>query len=82
MINTLLYARELTGEERVHAVVGGTHLFRAGPDQLRQTIAALEEFKIAHIGVSHCTGMAASMALMQHFGDRFFFNHVGKIMDF
>jgi len=82
MINTLLYAREITGEERVHAVVGGTHLFRAGPDQLQQTIAALEEFKVAHLGVSHCTGMSASMALMQYFEDRFFFNHVGKIMEF
>ena len=82
MINTLLYAREITGEERVHAVVGGTHLFRAGPDQLQQTIAALEEFKVAHLGVSHCTGMPASMALMQHFEDRFFFNHVGKVMEF
>jgi len=82
MINTLLHARKITGEERIHAVVGGTHLFRAGPDQLQQTIAALEEFNVAHIGVSHCTGMPASMALMQHFKDRFFFNHVGKVMEF
>jgi len=82
MINTLMYAREITGDERVHAVVGGTHLFRAGPDQVQQTIAALEEFKVAHLGVSHCTGMYASMDLMQHFEDRFFFNHVGKIMEF
>ena len=82
MINTLLYAREITGEERIHAVIGGTHLFRAGPDQLEQTIAKIEDFKVAHIGVSHCTGMPASMALMQHFKDRFFFNHVGKIIEF
>ncbi|MCK4767555.1 MAG: MBL fold metallo-hydrolase [Desulfobacula sp.] len=82
MINTLQHAQKITGEERVHAVVGGTHLFRAGPDQLEQTIAALEEFNVAHIGVSHCTGMPASMALMQHFKDRFFFNHVGKVMEF
>ena len=82
MINTLLYARKITGEERVHAVVGGTHLFSAGPDQIEQTIAKIEEFKVEHIGVSHCTGMPASMNLMQHFKDRFFFNHVGKIIEF
>lgn len=82
MINTLLYAQKITEEERIHAVVGGTHLFRAGPDQIEQTIAKLEGFKVAHIGVSHCTGMPASMALMQHFKDRFFFNHVGKVMEF
>ncbi|MCK5164011.1 MAG: MBL fold metallo-hydrolase [Desulfobacula sp.] len=82
MINTLLYAQKITGEERIYAVVGGTHLFRAGPEQLKQTIAKLEEFNVAHIGVSHCTGMPASMALMQYFKNRFFFNHVGKIMEF
>jgi len=82
MINTLMHAREITGEKKIHAVVGGTHLFRAGSDQIDQSIAKLEEFKVAHVGVSHCTGMPASMALMQHFGDRFFFNHVGKVMEF
>jgi 7,8-dihydropterin-6-yl-methyl-4-(beta-D-ribofuranosyl)aminobenzene 5'-phosphate synthase len=82
MINTLRYAQEITGEEKIHAVVGGTHLLRAGSDQLNQSIARLEEFKVAHIGVSHCTGMPGSMALMQHFEDRFYFNHVGKVMEF
>jgi len=82
MINTLLYARKITGEKRVHAVVGGTHLYAAGPEQIQQSIATLEEFNVAHIGVSHCTGMPASMVLMQHFKDRFFFNHVGKVMEF
>lgn len=82
MINTLLHAQKITGEERVHAVVGGTHLFRAGPDQLEKTIATLEAFKVVHIGVSHCTGMPASMALKQHFKDRFFFNYVGNVMKF
>ncbi|MDA3789484.1 MAG: hypothetical protein PF503_13460 [Desulfobacula sp.] len=70
------------GVEYPCAVWRGTHLFRAGPDQLEQTIAKIEEFKVEHIGVSHCTGMPASMALMQHFKDRFFFNHVGKIIEF
>lgn len=82
MINTLMHAQKITGEKKIHAVVGGTHLFRAGPDQIDQTIAKLEAFKVAHIGVSHCTGMPASMALMQHFEDRFFFNHAGKVMAF
>lgn len=82
MINTLLHAREITGEKKIHAVVGGTHLLRAGSDQIARSIAGLEEFEVAHIGVSHCTGMPAAMALWQHFEDRFFFNHVGKVMAF
>ncbi len=82
MINTLMHAQKITGEKRVHAVVGGTHLYAAGPEQIQQSIAKLEEFNVKHIGVSHCTGMPSSMALMQHFKDRFFFNHVGKTMEF
>jgi 7,8-dihydropterin-6-yl-methyl-4-(beta-D-ribofuranosyl)aminobenzene 5'-phosphate synthase len=82
MINTLLRARKITGEERICAVLGGTHLLRAAPDQLQQTIATLEALDVAHIGVSHCTGMPAAIALRSHFKDRFFFNHAGKIVEF
>ena len=82
MINTLLHARKITGETRVHAVVGGTHLLRAGAAQLEQTAAALEELEVARIGVSHCTGMPAAMFLKARFEDRFFFNHAGNVMKF
>ena len=81
MINTLLHARKITGEERIHTVVGGAHLFRAGPDQLDQTITALEKMDVAHIGVSHCTGMPAAICLQTRFSNRFFFNHVGKVVE-
>jgi 7,8-dihydropterin-6-yl-methyl-4-(beta-D-ribofuranosyl)aminobenzene 5'-phosphate synthase len=82
MVNTLMHARTITGEERIHAVVGGTHLFRANADQLDQTIAALTSLGVAHIGVSHCTGMPAAISLREHFPDRFFFNHAGKVVEF
>jgi hypothetical protein len=29
--------------------------------------------------VSHCTGMKPSFAMMQEFGDRFYFNNAGTV---
>jgi len=77
IINTLLYAQEVTGEERVHTVVGGTHLISASEERLALTMAKLREFGVQKLGVSHCTGMPAAMRLAQEFGDTFFFNNAG-----
>lgn len=77
IINTLHHARELTGVELVHTVIGGTHLVSASEERVRLTAAALREFGIRRLGVSHCTGMPAAMMLAQEFGDIFFFNNAG-----
>jgi len=79
MINTLRHARNLTGDERVYAVIGGTHLYPKNDDQIGKTIESLKEIDIQKIGVSHCTGLHAAMRLAQAFGDRFFFNNAGTI---
>ena len=82
MVNTMDYARELTGVEKIRAVVGGTHLVRADQHRIGRTISALEKSGLEQIGVSHCTGMPAAMAFAAHFGDRFFFNFAGKVTEF
>ena len=80
IINTLHHARELTGVELVHTVIGGTHLVSASEERVRLTAAALREFGVQRLGVSHCTGMPAAMMLAQEFGDAFFFNNTGSRM--
>jgi 7,8-dihydropterin-6-yl-methyl-4-(beta-D-ribofuranosyl)aminobenzene 5'-phosphate synthase len=79
MINTIQHAQQITGEKRVHTVIGGTHLFPKNDTQIEQTIRALKEIGVQHLGVSHCTGLRASMRLAEAFGDRFFFNNAGSI---
>jgi 7,8-dihydropterin-6-yl-methyl-4-(beta-D-ribofuranosyl)aminobenzene 5'-phosphate synthase len=80
LINTLWYARELMGVEHIHTVIGGTHLFRASQEQLEHAIKELKQLGIKKLGVSHCTGVAASLRLWQEFGDGFFFNNTGTIV--
>jgi len=77
IINTLYYARQLTGVKRVHTVLGGCHLISASPERIRLTIAALKELGVQKIGVSHCTGLPAAVIMAQEFGDKFFFNNAG-----
>lgn len=80
LINTLHHVRKITGEEKIHMVVGGCHLFEASTDYIHKTIEALKEFKIDKIGVSHCTGLRAGAMMATAFGDRFFFNTAGTVI--
>ncbi|MBM4446783.1 MAG: MBL fold metallo-hydrolase [Chloroflexi bacterium] len=80
MINTIHHARKITSVERVHMVIGGTHLMHASREQLDLTIAELKRLGVEKIGVSHCTGLPAAARLFQEFGDNFFFNNTGRVV--
>ena len=81
IINILNYAREKTGENRIHTVIGGTHLGPISQEQREKSIVALKEFNIERIGVSHCTGLPASMRLAQEYKEKFFFCNVGTVVE-
>lgn len=76
-INTLRHAQEVTGVELIHTVIGGTHLIGASEERILLTAAALQEFGVNRVGVSHCTGLPAAAMLAQQLGDIFFFNNTG-----
>ena len=78
IINTLHHARNITGVDKIHCVIGGTHLLRASELQMEMTVATLRDFGVQRLGVSHCTGMPAAMRLAQEFGPGFFFNNSGS----
>ena len=79
MINTLMYAREKTGDDRVRAVFGGTHLKFLSEEQLAASTEALKEMNPQIVAVSHCTGVKPAVQLWKEFGDRFSFAHVGSV---
>ena len=81
MINTLEHVIEKTGKDRVHAIVGGTHLDLASPQQVEETVTVLKKFQVERIGVSHCTGLRAASRLYTEFGERFFFGQVGEALE-
>jgi len=78
MVNTLYHAREITGIELIHTVVGGTHLISASEERISRTVEALRELGVQRLGVSHCTGLPAASKLARELGDNFFFNNAGS----
>jgi 7,8-dihydropterin-6-yl-methyl-4-(beta-D-ribofuranosyl)aminobenzene 5'-phosphate synthase len=80
MINVIRHAMKITGVDQVYLVVGGTHLGPASFEQVNQSISALREIGVEHIGVSHCTGLKQAAILSQQFGERFFYNNCGTVL--
>jgi len=68
--NSLAAARERLGISRVHAVLGGLHLFKAGPEALEETAQALEEFDVTRLIAGHCTGTDSLARLKQRLHGR------------
>jgi 7,8-dihydropterin-6-yl-methyl-4-(beta-D-ribofuranosyl)aminobenzene 5'-phosphate synthase len=79
-INILHHARKITGVEKIHMVVGGTHLLHASRKQIDLTVTELKRLGVQKIGVSHCTGLPSAAVLVQEFGDNFFFNNTGDVI--
>jgi 7,8-dihydropterin-6-yl-methyl-4-(beta-D-ribofuranosyl)aminobenzene 5'-phosphate synthase len=81
VVNTVEHAREMTGEDRVYALIGGTHLGFCSPEQTEETVRALRAFGIARICVGHCTGFAASARLLREFPGAFQLANVGYFLE-
>ena len=77
-INTIRHAQELTGIQKVYAVIGGFHLSGALYEPIiPPTIAALKELSPALIVPAHCTGWKATHALARELHEAFVSNSVG-----
>ena len=83
IINILRYVRKRTGEDRIHAVLGGFHLSgRAFEPIIGATCDAFMEFAPDFLVPAHCTGWAAQRALAERFPDAFIQNSVGTRYEF
>lgn len=77
-INTIRHAQELTGIQKVYAVLGGFHLTGALFEPIiPPTIAALKELNPKLIVPAHCTGWKATHALARELPEAFVPNSVG-----
>jgi 7,8-dihydropterin-6-yl-methyl-4-(beta-D-ribofuranosyl)aminobenzene 5'-phosphate synthase len=56
IINTLRRAQEVSGVDKIYALVGGFHLFPAPDDYLRRVMAELNKFDLDHVMPMHCSG--------------------------
>ena len=83
MVNTVNYARELTGVDKIYAVMGGFHL--TGPAMapvIEPTIKALKEINPDYIVPTHCTGRNATLKIEKEMPDQFIVNMAGTKLTF
>ena len=78
VINTIRHAQQLTGVQKVYAVIGGFHLTGALFEPIiPPTVAALKELSPAVIVPAHRTGWKATHALARELPEAFVPNSVG-----
>jgi 7,8-dihydropterin-6-yl-methyl-4-(beta-D-ribofuranosyl)aminobenzene 5'-phosphate synthase len=70
IVNTLRRAQEVSGVEKIYALVGGFHLAPAPPDYLRQVMAELKKFDIEHVLPMHCSGANFTELAKQEMPDK------------
>jgi len=59
IVNTVNYAREISGVERVWAIMGGFHLAPADDDEIQRTIDEISRMRPAMVVPTHCSGLKA-----------------------
>ncbi|MFB3925849.1 MAG: MBL fold metallo-hydrolase [Syntrophales bacterium] len=83
IVNTVHYAREVTGVDQVHAVMGGFHL--SGPffePIIERTTEELKRIKPAWIVPTHCTGRKAILHMERQMPEEFILNMSGTKLTF
>jgi len=81
VVNIIEHVMAQTGRERIHAVIGGTHLGFATDAQFEETVRAIDRYRIDRVGVSHCTGLERASQLHARLKGRFFFGCVGSVLE-
>lgn len=83
IINTVNYAREITGINKVYAIIGGFHLTgQFALPAVEPTVKALKEINPDYIAPTHCTGRKSVNLIEHEMPDQFLFNMSGSKMIF
>ena len=83
IVNTVNYAREVTGVDKVHAVMGGFHLSGILFERIiGRTVEEMKKINPDYIIPCHCTGRKAIMEFEKAMPDKFILNMSGTKMTF
>jgi 7,8-dihydropterin-6-yl-methyl-4-(beta-D-ribofuranosyl)aminobenzene 5'-phosphate synthase len=78
IVNTIQYAREITGNSRIYAVIGGLHLAQVSEEVLSQTINGIRDSGAQLALTGHCTGFRPNSRMSQELGETFAVSCVGS----
>jgi len=79
IINTIKFAKKVTGIERIHCVIGGFHLSGQDyEDSISLTLAELTKVDPHYIVPCHCTGWKATNKIIDMMPEKFIQSSVGS----
>ncbi|MCP3892550.1 MAG: MBL fold metallo-hydrolase [Desulfobulbaceae bacterium] len=67
IINTLEHIKRVSGETKIHTILGGLHLLNADEERLSRTVDELKKSGVQQIIPCHCTGDVAHELIRQKF---------------
>ena len=85
IINTINYAKKITGIDRVHAIIGGFHLpaddgiFEAA---IEPTLKEFQKVQPGYLVPCHCTGWKATNRIIETMSEKFIQSSVGTTFQF
>jgi 7,8-dihydropterin-6-yl-methyl-4-(beta-D-ribofuranosyl)aminobenzene 5'-phosphate synthase len=85
VINTINYAKKITGVSRIHAVIGGFHLPADGgiyEAAIEPTLKELQKLDPDYLVPCHCTGWKATNRIIETMPDKFIQSSVGTTFQF
>ena len=83
IINTIKYAKDITGVNKVYAIIGGLHLTGSlYEDSIEQTVKEIQSERPNYIVPCHCTGWKAVNRIIQTMPEEFLQSSVGTIFNF
>jgi 7,8-dihydropterin-6-yl-methyl-4-(beta-D-ribofuranosyl)aminobenzene 5'-phosphate synthase len=85
VINTINYAKKITGLDKIYAVIGGFHLPADGgiyEEAIDPTLQELQKANPEYIVPCHCTGWKATNKIIDLMPERFIQSGVGTIFTF
>ena len=78
LVNTVEYARKISGVERVWAILGGFHLGRAEASDVERTLDEIISFEPRIVAPLHCTGFEATARFANRMPEQFVLAAVGS----
>jgi 7,8-dihydropterin-6-yl-methyl-4-(beta-D-ribofuranosyl)aminobenzene 5'-phosphate synthase len=82
IVNTVRQAKDVSGIGKVHAVLGGFHLFPADDEYLRRTVVELKALNPDVVIPLHCSGPGFVTAMREMLADRLVTSTTGTEFQF
>jgi 7,8-dihydropterin-6-yl-methyl-4-(beta-D-ribofuranosyl)aminobenzene 5'-phosphate synthase len=85
IINTINYAKKITGIDRIHAIIGGFHLPADGgiyEASIEPTLIEFKEVQPDYLVPCHCTGWKATNKIIEIMPEKFIQSSVGTTFQF